>query len=241
MKGGFTSSGGASMYGGVTVYGGLTSSGGLTLSSTLPVPQGGTGSSTFTQNGVLYGNGSSAIGATAAGSSTSVLTANSAGTPVFNTNPQVASLTIVGNALPVLDITTSSFFSPAVRITDGSSTPNQWLIFSGLNTTTDGVFAIQDRRQVATRLQIGTTGTVSIFQNLQVGAAIGTTAGGNGVGFTLGNANQVGVFFGSGVPTIAAGQGSLYLRTDGSSTSRMYVSTTNLGSSSAWTPMLSAS
>ena len=47
-----------------------------------------------------------------------------------------------------------------------------------------------------------------------------------------------GIFVGSGAPTIAAVQGSLYLRTDGSSTStRLYVNTTG---STTWTNVTTA-
>lgn len=59
------------------------------------------------------------------------------------------------------------------------------------------------------------------------GLALGVTAGGT-----------LGVYFGSGAPTITAPQGSLYLRTDGSSTStRLYVNTTG---STTWTNVTTA-
>ena len=60
------------------------------------------------------------------------------------------------------------------------------------------------------------------------GAAIPTTAGGAEV-FEIGG-NGIGLYIGSGAPTISAIKGSLYIRTDGSSTStRLYVNngTTN--------------
>jgi hypothetical protein len=52
-------------------------------------------------------------------------------------------------------------------------------------------------------------------------------AGGTaGAGFTFSSATNFGVFFGSGAPTLSAAQGSLYLRSDGSSTStRAYINT----------------
>ena len=49
---------------------------------------------------------------------------------------------------------------------------------------------------------------------------------------------NLGVFFGSGAPTLSAAQGSLYLRTDGSSTStRMYV---NTNGTTTWTAVTTA-
>jgi hypothetical protein len=64
---------------------------------------------------------------------------------------------------------------------------------------------------------------------------VGGTAG---AGIMMSSTTNLGVFFGSGAPTIAAAQGSLYLRTDGSSTStRLYVNTTG---STTWTNVTTA-
>jgi hypothetical protein len=53
------------------------------LSAAIGVTDGGTGASTFTTNGVLYGNGTSAIQATAAGNNNYILKSNN-GTPVWS-------------------------------------------------------------------------------------------------------------------------------------------------------------
>jgi hypothetical protein len=53
------------------------------VAGTLGVANGGTGAATFTSNGVLYGNGTSAIQATSQGGANTVLVANS-GTPSFS-------------------------------------------------------------------------------------------------------------------------------------------------------------
>ena len=53
------------------------------LASALTVPNGGTGATTFTTNGVLYGNGTGAIQATAAGTDTYILKSN-AGVPTWS-------------------------------------------------------------------------------------------------------------------------------------------------------------
>jgi hypothetical protein len=61
-------------------------------------------------------------------------------------------------------------------------------------------------------------------------------AGGTGA-YYIGNAN-LGVYWGSGAPTISADKGSLYLRTDGSSTStRAYI---NTNGSTTWTAITTA-
>lgn len=57
----------------------------LTLTTALEVQYGGTGATTLTANGVLYGNGTGAVQVTAAGTHGQVLQVNSSGTPVFAT------------------------------------------------------------------------------------------------------------------------------------------------------------
>lgn len=53
------------------------------LSSVIGVADGGTGAATFTTNGVIFGNGTSALQVTSAGTDGQVLQANSSGVPVF--------------------------------------------------------------------------------------------------------------------------------------------------------------
>ena len=84
-----------------------------------------------------------------------------------------------------------------------------------------------------TATTVGTTGAVSAYTGTAVPAG-GTT----GAGFKLSSTANLGVFFGSGAPTLSAAQGSLYLRTDGSSTStRLYV---NTNGSTTWTNVTTA-
>ncbi len=59
----------------------ITSSGTLTLGGTLAVANGGTGATTLGSNGVLYGNGTSAIAATAVGTTGQVLVGNTGAAP----------------------------------------------------------------------------------------------------------------------------------------------------------------
>ena len=63
------------------------------------------------------------------------------------------------------------------------------------------------------------------------------TAGG-AFAVSVTNEGDLGIYVGSGAPTISAGQGSIYLRTDGSSTStRLYV---NTDGSTTWTNVTTA-
>jgi hypothetical protein len=75
---------------------------------------------------------------------------------------------------------------------------------------------------------VSAVGAATILSGTAVPAG-GTT----GAGYKLSSTANLGVFFGSGAPTLSAAQGSLYLRTDGSTTNdRMYV---NTNGSTTWT------
>ena len=65
--------------------GAATVGGALTLTTDLTVPNGGTGVSTLTDKGMLYGQAGSAILATAAGTEGQLLRAGSSGVPAFST------------------------------------------------------------------------------------------------------------------------------------------------------------
>lgn len=70
-------------------------------------------------------------------------------------------------------------------------------------------------------------------------SAEATPAGGSATARLLfGTTAGFGIYFGSGVPSVAAAQGSLYIRSDGSSVStRLYV---NTNGSTGWTNFTSA-
>jgi hypothetical protein len=80
---------------------------------------------------------------------------------------------------------------------------------------------------------------VFIARTLQVGQAVAVTAGGATTGFVgISSTANLGVFCGSGAPTISAAKGSLYLRTDGSTTNdRAYINTSG---STTWTALTTA-
>jgi hypothetical protein len=74
---------------------------------------------------------------------------------------------------------------------------------------------------------------------LQLVPGLATPAGGlAGSGITFGSTANLGIFFGSGAPSLAAAQGSLYIRSDGSGIAdRLYV---NTNGSTTWTNFVSA-
>jgi hypothetical protein len=100
-----------------------------------------------------------------------------------------------------------------------------------------------DSSNEATSVVIGnaeaiTTGS-RLPGSLQVAAGDAVPAGGSAnVAITASTTAGLGVYFGSGAPTVSAAQGSLYVRTDGSSTStRLYV---NTNGSTTWTNVTTA-
>ena len=77
----------------------------------------------------------------------------------------------------------------------------------------------------------------TIAGNLTVDSGVAPIAGGTQA-IQIGSTAGFGIYFGSGAPTITAAQGSLYLRTDGSSTStRLYV---NTNGATTWTNVTTA-
>lgn len=82
------------------------------------------------------------------------------------------------------------------------------------------------------------TGALSILSSAQIMSATAVPAGGTtGAGYKLFATTNLGIFAGSGAPSLLAATGSIYLRTDGNTTtSRMYV---NTNGSATWTPFVS--
>jgi hypothetical protein len=72
-----------------------------------------------------------------------------------------------------------------------------------------------------------------------INGSTATPAGGTtGLGLTFGTTTNFGIFYGSGAPSLSADKGSLYLRSDGSSTStRAYI---NTDGGTTWTSITTA-
>ena len=81
----------SSVYDASTNHPTFDGSGALTapITGTLGVAHGGTGKDTLTTNGILYGNGTSAIGATSAGSAGQVLTSNGSSAPGWTSQSSI--------------------------------------------------------------------------------------------------------------------------------------------------------
>ena len=135
------------------------------------------------------------------------------------------------------NILTSGYISASGNITGGfiNATGNISLtgnVIAGNLTTPNGAIVSVGN---ITGGNLLTDGSVSALTDTVIPA--GGTAG---KGYLFGTAytTNFGVFFGSGVPMLAAAKGSLYLRSDGTTTNdRMYV---NTDGSTTWTAVITA-
>lgn len=91
----------------------------------------------------------------------------------------------------------------------------------------------------AARFGVTSTGVVNAIGRFTANNTTAIPAGGSAIlGFLATSTAGFGTFFGSGAPTITAAQGSLYLRSDGSSTStRAYI---NTDGGTTWTAITTA-
>ena len=105
------------------------------VSGTLPVGNGGTGATTLTSNGVLLGNGGSAISATTAGSANQVLRIPGAGgAPAFGAIALDQSAAVTG-ALPIANGGTGQTTASAALAALGGARKYSSLVGNGSNTT----------------------------------------------------------------------------------------------------------
>lgn len=112
-----------------------------------------------------------------------------------------------------------------------TASSTRWITATGSNggnpvlSTTAGALAV--------------TTLLTCSSSINAADATAIPAGGTaGVGFRFSSTSNFGVFFGSGVPSLAAAKGSLYLRSDGSTTNdRAYI---NTNGSTTWTALTTA-
>ena len=91
-----------------------TAIGTLSLTNALTVANGGTGAATFTANGVIYGNGTSALGVTGAGTTGQVLVATTGSAPTWGSVPTTAAVTSI--TFGTTGLTPSSATTGAVTV-----------------------------------------------------------------------------------------------------------------------------
>jgi hypothetical protein len=108
----------------------ITVAGDLVLNTALSVANGGTGAQALTSHGVLFGNGTAAVGVTAAGTGGQVLIADASGVPTFATfSGDVAvsntgTTTIQANSVALGTDTTGNYVANLGTLTGLSTTGN---------------------------------------------------------------------------------------------------------------------
>jgi hypothetical protein len=155
--------------------------GAVTLAGTLSVGNGGTGQTTFTTDGILYGNGSNAIQVTAAGTSGQVLIGNTGSAPSWT-------------ALSGIGVT--SFNTSLSGLTPTSATMGAVTLAGTLNATSGGTGA--GTAPTAGQILVGTTGGEYVPYTLASGTGISTTTGSgtlqiNNTGVTSWSAGSTGL------------------------------------------------
>ena len=154
----------------------ITTTGTLTLSGTLVVANGGTGASTFTANGVLLGNGTSAVSVTAVGTTGQVLVGNTGAAPTWATLSSSA---------------VTSFSAGTTGLTPSTSTTGS-ITLAGTLAVTNGGTGGTDASTA--RSGLGATATGAALFTAVDAAAARTTLGATTVGanvFTLTNPSAI--------------------------------------------------
>jgi hypothetical protein len=143
------------------------------------------------------------------------------------------------NAVNLVINSISSDDSSFVTIEDGmnvngliSATGN----VTGGNVTTGGLVSATGN---ITGGNIISSAVISSAGNARILSGTAVPAGGTaGAGYLMSSTTNLGVFFGTGAPTLSAAKGSLYLRSDGTTTNdRMYV---NTDGATTWTAVITA-
>lgn len=151
----------------------------------------------------------------------------------FNANPANQTLRVNGKLTNAYGLKASSQELAVFSTTDGNLASAIQLIVS--NSTTAAIL-LQSVHQGTgyTRLDLNPSGGEVTIQK-----SVATPAGGSAdLRLAFGSTAGFGVYVGSGAPTVSAAKGSLYLRSDGSSTStRAYI---NTDGSTTWTAITTA-
>lgn len=111
--------------------------------------------------------------------------------------------------------------------------------FSGPVRSENGFEVISIDATTGTVTTTSTIGnTTSLTGTVTARSASALTAGGAAAFIATNTANNMGIYFGSGAPTVSAAKGSLYLRSDGTTTNdRAYI---NTNGTTTWTALTTA-
>lgn len=217
------------------------------VTGVLPVGLGGSGTSTLAAHGVVLGNGTSAVSVTTAPSAGQALIGQTTTSdPSWKTIVGDISWTAAGTATIGAGAVTYAKIQNVAGLSVFGNSSSAATVGADITGVANNVLVVNSAGtglgfgQVNLSSTSAVTGNLAINGNAQILQATAVPAGGTaGSGYKFSSVTNFGIFFGSGAPSLTAGTGSLYLRTDGSTTtSRLYV---NSNGSTTWVAMVSNS
>jgi len=186
------------------------------VSGTLPVGNGGTGVATLTSNGVLYGNGTSAAGITAAGTTGQVLIATTSGAPSWGSVPTTAAVTSI--TFGTTGLTPATATTGAVTVAGTLAVANGG---TGVTTSTGSGSNVLSTSPTLVSPALGTP-TALVGTNI-TGTASGLSIGGNAATATLA----------ANTSSISSATGGAYTWT----AANFFQSNSNTGTTTGGTPL----
>lgn len=175
--------------------------------SPMPVIEGGTGAGTFTSNGVLLGNTTSAVTATAAGTTGQILTGITGSAPTFQ-SPAASSISITGNTGGALTGNAFTFTGGTTGLSFGGSGTTETLTFAGITANGGTVNLATDATTSAINVGTGAGVKTTLLGSTNTTSTT-TLQSGSGV---------LNVTSTNGALTINSGTGALGISTDASAT-----------------------
>lgn len=202
---------GPASFGDLTTRSTFTASGALNLATQLTIANGGTGATTLTDNGVLFGNGTSAIGALPAMTDGGIVIGTGAepstGTIVATTDETTVSATAGSITIGIADpLIVGKGGSGAATFTDGGLLfGNGTSAFGALPVPTDGGIVIGTGGDPSTGTVVATTDETTVSAtagSITIGIADPLIVGKGGTGAATLTSN--GILFGNGTGSVQA-------------------------------------
>ena len=169
---------------------------------TLPIAAGGTAKTTFTANGVVYGNGTSALGVTAAGTTGQVLVGNTGSAPTWST---ISGSLVSSFQTSLSGLTPSTASTGAVTLAGTLGTSSGGTNLTSF--TSGGALYATSTSALTTGTLPATSGGTS-FATYTTGDIIYASATNTLSKLPIGSTNQV-LTIAGGVPTWAATQSTM--------------------------------